>query len=87
MAYVWNAGWENGNDALQSAHDAYAHMSGSYEPGDKESNQAMGQLGRELLDAMNGVDASAFRDKSDFDGYAMELRSAVERFKSNFEKI
>jgi hypothetical protein len=87
VAYTWNPRWEDGNDSLQSAHDAYAHMSQSYEPGDKESNQAMSQLGQELLDAMGSVDTSGFGDKSDFDGYKMELQSAVERFKSNFEKV
>ena len=47
----------------------------------------MAQLGQELLDAMGNVDTSNFRDKNDFDGYKMELQSAVDRFDSNFKKV
>ena len=87
LAYTWNARWEDGNDALQTAHDSYVSASQAYEPGDKDSNSMMAQLGQELIDKMNEVDSSAFRDKADFDGYKTELQSAVERFRSNFEKI
>ena len=87
MAFTWSDRWADGDNDLESKHAAYVSASQSYEPGDKDDNGNMAKLGQALLDAMNNVDTSNFRDKSDFQGYVMELNSAVDRFRSNFEKV
>jgi hypothetical protein len=82
---TWYSSWSEGNDALETAHDAYVDASQSYDPTDAKDNQRLAELGQELLDELGNVDTSELYGAAEFESYQLNLQLAIERFTKEFE--